>query len=149
MNSNVVRMENRHLFPIILDTIARGHTASLTARGYSMRPFIEHNRDTLVFGSLRQPVRVGDVVLAELSTGDYVCHRVWAICGDVITLRGDGNWPGTETCTLSDLRASLIAVERKGVTYNLATSCVWRIYSSLWTRLLPIRRYLLALYRRL
>lgn len=148
MKISTIRVENSQLFPIILDAISRGHTASITARGYSMRPFIEHDRDILIFGAL-QTVKVGDVVLAELSPGQYVCHRVWKIQGDSVTLRGDGNWPGTETCRCDDLRASLVAIERKGRTYTLATSRVWRIYSAAWTFLLPLRRYLLAIHRRI
>lgn len=147
MGSKVLKIENRVLFPVILDSIAKGHTASIIARGYSMRPFIEHNRDTLTFGCL-EDIKVGDVVLAQLSSGDYVCHRIVDIHDDTITLRGDGNWASTETCTVSDLRAQLVLIERKGREYRLSTSRVWKIYSATWMFLLPLRRYILAILRR-
>lgn len=148
MENNTLKIENRVLFPVILEKISQGHTASVTARGYSMRPFIEHNRDTLIFGSLGE-VRLHDVVLAEIRPGEYVCHRIIAIDADKVTLLGDGNWASTETCRVSDLRASLISISRRGRTYNLASSRVWRIYSTVWISLFPIRRYLLAILRRI
>ena len=94
-------------------------------------------------------VKTGDVVLAEISQGTYVCHRIVSIDGDMITMRGDGNTVGTEQCPLSSVRAILTAVVRGGKTYYISTSRTWKTYSWLWMHLLPLRRYMLAVYRRL
>ena len=77
----------------------------------------------------------------------FVCHRIVGIKDGKVTLRGDGNIQGTETCRIEDVKAQLVAVARDGKYYDLNTSKVWKIYSFCWTRLLPLRRYLLALYR--
>lgn len=143
---NIKQLQNSVFLPQVAELIREGHSVTITARGYSMMPFIEHNRDLLIF-SQAGDVHVGDVVLAEISKGVFVCHRVDALQGDRLTLRGDGNVFGTEHCTLLDVRARLSAVVRKGKRYNLDTSRAWRIYSCIWPRLLPVRRYLLALYR--
>ena len=138
---------NEKFLPIFLAQMAEeGATGTIIARGYSMMPFIEHNRDRLVFAQTDR-VRVGDVVLAEISKGVFVCHRVERIDGDRLTLRGDGNVRGTEQCMLQHVRARLVTVIRKGKPYHLDTSTAWKIYSCIWPRLLPLRRYLLALYR--
>ena len=138
---------NEKFIPLFLAQMAEeGATGTIIARGYSMMPFIEHNRDRLVFAQVDR-VRVGDVVLAEISKGVFVCHRVERLDGDRLTMRGDGNVQGTEQCRLQDVRARLITVIRKNKTYNLDTSTAWKVYSFLWPRLLPLRRYLLALYR--
>ena len=68
--------------------------------------------------------------------------------GCKVTLRGDGNL-GTEECTLADIRGIALAFYRKGrSTPDYTSGRKWRIYSAIWTRLLPIRRYLLYIYRK-
>ena len=143
---NVKKLQNSVFLPQLIQLVDEGHSVSITARGYSMMPFIEHNRDLLVF-SRAGNVKVGDVVLAEIRPGVFVCHRIDAMSGDTLTLRGDGNIRGTEHCTLRDVRARLSAVVRRGRRYDLDTSRAWHVYSAIWPRLLPVRRYLLALYR--
>ena len=147
----VVKKDGRFIIPGQLQLIAEGYLVTIPAGGVSMRPFIEDGRDKLVFGPLGK-LSVGDVILAEVTEEHYVCHRIEKIEGDIITMRGDGILDdGTErtreTFPASQARASLLQVVRKGKTYTLATSRVWKCYSAIWVRLLPIRRYLLALYR--
>lgn len=90
----------------------------------------------------------GDPVLAEISPGHYVLHRIINIKNDQVTLRGDGNL-SNEYCKVSDVKASIIGFYRKGRdTMDYTDGWKWRIYSYIWTRLYPIRRYLLAIYRR-
>ena len=139
-------VDNSVFLPQIIRLIEEGHTATIVARGDSMRPFIEDGRDKLVLGKA-DSVRVGDVVLAELSEGHFVCHRVERISEGMITMRGDGNVEGTECFPEEKLRAKLLQVIRKGVTYTVATSRWWRLYSAVWPRLYSMRRYLLAFYR--
>lgn len=116
----------------------------LRARGYSMRPFIEHDRDDLYLILNKGDVKVRDVVLAEIEEGHFVCHRVEKIEGDKVTLRGDGNVRGTEQCLLSDIRCKLVAVKRFGKVWRLDKSRFWHYYSIIWPMLLPVRRWLLA-----
>jgi hypothetical protein len=61
---------------------------------------------------------------------------------------GDGNIVGVEHCTLSDVAALAVnVVSRQGKHHNLYAP--WRVKASrLWFRLLPIRRWILAVYRR-
>ena len=142
---DTIQLPNELFLPQVCELINEGHTVSICAKGYSMRPFIENNRDVAVLGGTNI-YKVGDVVLAEITPGHFVLHRIDAINGDTIRLRGDGNYPSTETCKITDLRAIMRAVERKGKTWS-TDGKVWRTYSWIWTRLLPIRRYLLAIYR--
>lgn len=145
-------VDNREFLPIVVERVKDGQLVTIIARGNSMRPFIEDSRDKLVFGKADH-VAVGDVILAEVEEGHFVCHRVEKIENGVVTMRGDGNVPnpanveGTEVFPAANVRAKLVQVVRKGKTYTLDTSRTWRVYSSVWPRLLPVRRYLLALYR--
>ena len=145
---NRLLMHNDTFLPQVVDLIEEGHEVTLLARGNSMRPFIENGRDKLVFGKVDQ-LSVGDVILAEPSEGMFVCHRIEKIDNDVITMRGDGNVVGTETFTQNHVHAKLVKINRLGKVYDLRTSRTWKIYSAIWPRLLPIRKYLLSLYRML
>lgn len=142
---SVVELENEVFLPYVCELVNEGHTVSIRARGYSMRPFIEHDRDDVVLGKT-DTYKVGDVALAEVSTGHFILHRIDAMKDDKVRLRGDGNYPGVEYCRISDLRAVMVQVIRKGRTWN-ADGKVWRCYSRLWVKCLPVRRYLLALYK--
>ena len=125
---------NEIIIPEIIAMLNSGHSVTLGLRGYSMRPFLEDRRDKAL---LRKPtaITVGDVVLAEISPKRYVLHRIISINGDNITLRGDGIAEG---------------FYRKGRNKLDSTSSrKWKVYSMIWTRLLPIRRYLLFAYRKL
>ena len=143
-----LRKENRVFLPEVVRLVREGHRVKIMAQGYSMRPFVENGRDMLVF-DLPDSICVGDVVLAECAEGRFVCHRIVRMDDDVVTLRGDGNAYGVEVVRRVNVLAKVVQIERKGKCYDLATSRWWKCYSFLWCRLLPIRRYLLAIYRRL
>ena len=143
-----VQFENSQLFPIIISELEKGHTAKINLKGYSMRPFLETERDCALLTSPQNP-KVGDPVLAEIAPKHFVLHRIISIKGDDVMLRGDGNL-GTENCKLKDVQGAVIGFYRKGrETLDRTDGRKWRVYSWLWTRLYPIRRYLLAFYRRI
>lgn len=128
--------------------LEEGHTVTLPLRGFSMRPFLEDQRDKALL-SKPQPLNIGDVVLAKTRHNQYVLHRIVAIAGDNVKLRGDGNI-ACEHCLASDVKAKAIGFYRRGKTKMTSTdSHKWRIYSWTWERLYPIRRHLLFLYRHL
>lgn len=142
-----IKLSNAEFLPEIVKLLDEGHTVTLRLRGFSMRPFLEDNRDKALMTKATNP-EVGDPVLAEIEPKHFVLHRIVRIDGDRVTLRGDGNL-GCEHCTLADVKASIIGFYRKGrTTLDRTDGWKWRTYSFIWTRLYPIRRYLLAFYRR-
>lgn len=139
-----MQMSNEEFLPFVAEQLqAYPHkTVTLPLRGRSMRPFLEDSRDKALLQYSAQ-YHVGDVVLAEISPGHFVLHRVVAINAGSVTLRGDGNL-GTEHCRTSDLRALAIGFYRKGhAKADMVSGAKWKIYSAVWTNLFPIRRYLL------
>lgn len=140
-----VQLDNATFLPHVCQLIDEGHSVTIRAKGNSMRPFIESDRDSVILGRADN-VEVGDVVLVELTKGQYVLHRLDAVQGQRIRLRGDGNPYQVEICSVTNVRAKAVAVVRKGREYSM-NSRTWKIYSWFWTRALPLRRYLLALYR--
>ena len=139
-------MTNAALLPEVVRLIDAGHTVTLPLRGYSMRPFLENGRDKALLAAVDN-ITLGMPVLAETYPDQYVLHRIVAIDGEHVTLLGDGNIT-PEHCRLSDIKAVAVAFYRKGRTVPDRTDGrKWRTYSWLWTRLRPIRRYLLFIYR--
>lgn len=147
-DNNELHFSNAEFLPEIVRILNEGHTVTLILKGFSMRPFLENERDKALLTKPTDP-KAGDPVLAEISPGHFVLHRIIAIDGQNVTLRGDGNL-AEEHCKLSDVCGAVIGFYRKGrKTLDRTDGKKWRIYSWIWTRLYPIRRYLLAIYRRL
>ena len=143
-----VQFANAVIIPEIIKLIEEGHTVTLRLKGYSMRPFLEDSRDKALLTRPNNP-KVGDPVLAEIAPLHFVLHRIISIDRQDVVLRGDGNL-ANETCKLSDIKGAVIGFYRKGRDkLDRTDGWKWKTYSWIWTRLYPIRRYLLAFYRRI
>ena len=105
-------MPNAVLLPEIVRLLDEGHTVTLRLRGHSMRPFLEDGRDKALLTKAIHPKK-GDPVLAEIGPKHYVLHRIIAIEGNQVTLRGDGNL-NNEYCQLNDVKGAVIGFYRKG-----------------------------------
>ena len=128
--------------------VQKGVTVTFPVTGQSMLPFIIGGKESVI---LHAPglTAVGDVVLAWVDGNRYVVHRIINIDGDRVTLMGDGNVRGTEHCRLKEVKARVTHVvsadNKKRDLYSR-----WRVLGAkVWYWLRPIRRYLLAIYRRL
>lgn len=142
---STIQLANAEFLPHVVALVEEGHTVTLPLRGRSMRPFLEDERDKALLAAPTD-IRVGDAVLAEIQPGHYVLHRIMDIIGKQVTLRGDGNL-NNEYCRMEDIRAKAIGFYRKGRTKADSVEGVkWRLYSTIWTRLYPIRRYLLFIF---
>jgi len=128
--------------------VQKGVTVTFPVTGQSMLPFIIGGKESVI---LHAPglIDVGDVVLAWVDGNRYVVHRIIKLDYDRVTLMGDGNVRGTEHCRLNDIKARVTHVvsadNKKRDLYSR-----WRVLAAkLWYWLRPIRRYLLAIYKRL
>jgi len=140
-----IQVANDIYLPSVLANLALTpeKTGTIGLRGRSMRPFLEDGRDRALLKLPTEAPKVGQPVLAEVAPGFFVLHRIIRIEGDAVTLLGDGNLT-TEHCHLKDIRAIAVGFLRKGREKpDLITGRKWRVYSAVWTRLRPFRRYLL------
>ncbi len=141
-------MTDNYIIEEAIKLVSEGISVTLPVNGTSMLPFIIGGRESVI---LQKPglTAVGDVVLAWVSPGRYVVHRIIRIDYDRVTLMGDGNLAGTEQCTLADIKARAThVVGADGKPHPLYTP--WRRHAArMWWHLRPMRRYLLAIYRRL
>lgn len=145
------RQYPNHIYiPEVKKFIDKGEHVVIPLRGYSMHLFLEHDRDKVILAPIARPLRLHDVVLAEVAPQTYVLHRIIRIQGDTITLMGDGNIRGTETCKTHHVIAIAIGFYRKQRTKpDMVDSIKWKAYSKIWLLLKPFRRIILGVYRRL
>ena len=138
---------NEVIIPEIAKLLDEGHSVTLKLRGVSMRPFLEDGRDKAILTKPCSPLKVGDVVLAEVAPRRYALHRIVKMDGNSVVMRGDGNI-ATEQCDISKVFGIAHRLYRKGrKSPDYTTGRKWRLYSAVWTALLPVRRYLLVGYR--
>ena len=141
-------MPNEVLLPAVGEIVADGGSVTLKTKGMSMMPFIRGDRDCVI---LVKPsaLKVGDIVLAKVNGGAYVLHRIFSAEGDRLVLMGDGNLKGKEKCMVSDVLALAVTIVKENGKEIDCTSSMHRFLARLWRILLPFRRYLLAIYRRI
>ncbi len=126
-----------------------GVRVTFPVKGQSMLPFIIGGKESVILRGPGGLVDVGDVVLAWVDGNRYVVHRIIRIDGNRVTLMGDGNVACTEHCMLNDIKARVThVVSADNKERDLHNR--WRMLAArLWYWLRPIRRYLLAIYKRI
>lgn len=126
-----------------------GTSVTIRTKGSSMLPFIVGGRDSVVLVPYNGCPLAGDIALARLSGNIYVLHRILSVSNlGKVTLMGDGNIHGREYCNVNDLCGKVVIIIRNGRNVNTG-SRRFVFFSYFWLWLLPVRRILLAVYRRL
>ena len=133
-----------------VERLLRGGTSvTLKTKGNSMLPFIVGGRDCVLLVPYSCFPKVGDIALARLKNNIYVLHRIIFVGDDgTVVLMGDGNLRGTENCRVEDLCGKVTDIIKNGRSVNPYSGCNV-LFFRLWRKLLPFRRILLAVYRRL
>lgn len=139
----------------IKNLISEGKSVTIKVKGYSMSPFLVHERDNICLtGWNDEDIVPGVVALVKDMRGIYLVHRIVARDGDIITLEGDGNIRLQEKAEIKEVIAILKSIERynggrqEPIIYT-TDSKKWKRYSKIWLAVKPIRRYLLAIWRRI
>ena len=144
-----MKIANEILVPELARLLAEEKEVRFTPSGNSMRPFIEGNRDSVILAPLTRSPRRGDILLVGATQPGgqttYVLHRLVRIAhdehGELLVLQGDGNLRGEETCRRSDIIGRVRRIESPKGRAKLLTR------GRLWHALLPIRGFLLKIYR--
>ena len=135
---------------IIRDAVSlveEGMAVTMRVKGRSMLPFILGGRESVV---LTRPgtIRPGDVVLARIDGRRYVLHRVMEVSEERVVLMGDGNIRGQEVCRPEDVLARADEVVGEDGTHRRLDTPKMQRRACWWRRLLPVRRWILAVYKR-
>lgn len=145
MENDRLWLKNEVAFMEISRMLQSGNMVTLRAKGSSMCPFIMEERDCVVLRKAEE-FAVGSIVLACLPGNRYVLHRVYKMKGNCIVLMGDGNLYATECCRREDVVGVMVKRVCDGRVIDI-TSSSELFKAALWRRLLPVRRYLLFVYR--
>lgn len=124
-----------------------GVSVTFPVKGRSMIPFIFGGRESVILqktGSLQR----GQVVLAQVGTDRYVVHRIIKAEADRITLMGDGNTCGTESCTPANVLAVATHVVDENGRRRTLESKGQLLKAQVWYVIRPFRRIILAVLRR-
>lgn len=127
--------------------VEKGDKVTLLTKGSSMLPFIKGEKDSVL---LEAPYELypGLIALAQVRKGHYVLHRIMEIEGDKVILMGDGNLCGCEVCHKDDI----VAVVSRIIKKDRQIDCYSRRHlrhARMWKWLRPVRRWILAVYRRM
>ena len=140
-------MTDEQIIQEAVSLVQDGVSVTFPVKGRSMLPFIFGGRESVILqkpGSLQR----GQVVLAQVGPDRYVVHRIIKIEPDRITLMGDGNICGTESCTPSNVLAiATHVVDEKGKRRSLESKGQM-FKAKVWFRIRPLRRIILAVLRR-
>lgn len=157
-----ISVPNAELFSEAGRLLSDGKEVTILARGNSMLPFIRGGVDKVTLASVpaadgqggggvqgtQAGISPGDILLCEISPGHFVLHRLVSIDGELLTLMGDGNLRGTERCTRAHVIARAVRIIRPDGSSAVCCSPPELRKARLWRRLLPLRRILLAVWRR-
>lgn len=143
-----VSIPNEVLLTQVGELVATGHHVTIRVRGNSMNPFFVDRRDEVVLSPFgKENIKVGKVILARDKDGRYILHRIIKIEGEDIVMMGDGNLKGVEHTTADEVLGLVTGAVRKGKQVACSGFC-WELYSRCWLLLCPVRRWLLAIWRR-
>ena len=139
--------ENKEILPEIEGLVRDGLEVVFVPKGSSMSPFIKGGVDRVLI-TKAESIAEGDIILALTEQGSHVLHRVEKVDGNMLILMGDGNLIGRERCRREDVIGKAVKIMKKDREIDCQSPSHLR-KAATWRSLLPIRRYLLAIYRRL
>lgn len=135
-----VALPNDVMLGEVARLLADGREVVIVPKGRSMLPFIRGDVDSVVLTAPKS-LKVGDIVLAHFG-GRYVLHRIIAVDGGQVTLMGDGNLQGVEKGSTDEVFGIVTEIITPKGRHRKPTKG-W-----LWRQLLPVRKYLLKIYRK-
>lgn len=131
--------------------IEEGKRVIVRVKGSSMLPFLRGDKDSVELEKVSE-IKCGDIVLAYVEECRFVLHRIIRIDGERVVLMGDGNMKGCEYCRIEDIKAKAVNIIKPAKGGYKKISCTDRTHmrkADLWKKLLPVRRYILAIYKRI
>lgn len=146
-----VMMENAVFLPVVTNLADEGYNVIIPLKGFSMRPFLEDGRDKAMLVKISEPLKVGDVVLGELTPGRYALHRIIHVNKTHVQMLGDGNLTPDPVIPIENVRAIAKGFYRKGgARLEQVDGKKFLLYSSIWMRFsLTQRKWLLRIWRRI
>lgn len=126
-----------------------GNTIKLKPQGYSMYPLFYPGRDEAIIEPVDpSDLRRGDVALYRRRQSILVLHRIWKIREQKFYMIGDNQSEIEGPLDSDQFLGRLCGFVRNGHTISVKNP-LYRILSSLWLRMLPVRPVVYRTTRRL
>ena len=145
---------NDVFFASVCESLAEGRPVTFTVKGYSMFPFMRNEKDRVCLERYDgRMLAVGEVILFRYH-GKHILHRIYSAemspgGRPLYRTMGDGNVRGVEYARPEDISGVMLKRITPAGNEWYCNSASWKRASSLWMRLLPVRRLLLAVLRRI
>jgi hypothetical protein len=145
-------IDNDTFFADVVEVLREGKQVTIPVKGFSMLPFIRGSKDLVVLERVGEDLKADDIVLfhvGPMDGGRWVMHRILAVDGDAVDIMGDGVPYAHEHVHRKQIVAKAVTILRSGKRpVDPYSPCQKRLVH-FWQRLLPVRRYLLFIYRHL
>ncbi len=150
-------IDNDIFFAQAISLLKKGRSVTIPVHGYSMMPFIRNLRDSVTLegaesgtpeGLPRKKVKTGDIVLFRFRDR-YLMHRILQIRNGIAEIQGDGVVCSKEHCSLDEIYGIVTCILKDGKKKIDPYSYISGLKLALWNLFSPLRRYLLAIMRRL
>lgn len=141
-------LSNDIFFAQVESEIAAGRSVRFKVKGNSMYPLLRNGLDEVTLSPIcKEPTKM-DIVLFKYK-GKHILHRIIEIKESVYTIQGDGIYASYETCVREDIIGVVTAIHK----HNSATldpySKSVKFSSLMWIRSRFVRRWILAVLRRI
>ena len=140
-------MPMQELSELIALQLQSGGVARLTVTGYSMMPLLRHGKDAVELTAVTGNEKKGDILLYRRKNGQFVLHRAIAENPTGFVCCGD-NQAEKENVDREQLLGVVCGYLRGGKHYTLRY-LPYRLYTTAWVGLFPLRQYYIAIRRRL
>ncbi len=135
------------LVQLVLLQLEQGGFAYLIITGSSMRPLFREQTDRVRLVPVEH-LAAGDIILYQRANGQYVLHRIMRLVDEKTYICcGDNQWE-REVVEAYQLLAVVSHFYRGKKEYSIR-HFGYRCYVRVWGALLPVRRPILAVRRRL
>ena len=145
-------VDNDTFFSDVLQVLEQGRQVIIPVKGFSMLRFIRGCKDLVVLEKADGDLKADDSVLFHLGPqegGRYVMHRILSIDGDAVDIMGDGVVKAHEHVRRNQILAKAVEIRRGGKRSVDPYAPGQLRLVHFWQGLLPVRRYILFIYRHL
>ena len=140
MKRGPMNIDARQFLSTMQELIEKGETVPIPVSGFSMRPFLANNRDTVLVSKTAGSLKKGDIALYQRKNGQYILHRIVKVHPDnTFDLIGDAQTVIETHVALSQIIGIVTKINRNGkwITPN---SPSWNFYSRVWIHSIPLRK---------
>ena len=135
-----VKIDTGEYISNVRELVSDGHEVVITVAGWSMTPFLRHQRDRVLLKKPQRVLKVGDIVFYQRKSGQFILHRIYKRKPDGYYMMGDHLLALEGPIEADAVFAIVTEVERNG-RWISTESCSWVFVSFLWRILYPLRKF--------